>query len=82
MKRLTHIDKVEKILVDSLDSIPSPSPSVKIQTMGGKGIKANLESGVQIQFSLGFKTYPNGYFKFEIVHFKLEKDHFLDFILD
>ena len=29
--------KVEKILEGSLDSIPSPSPSVKIQTMGGKG---------------------------------------------
>ena len=29
-------DKVEKILKGSLDSIPSPSPLVKIQTMGGK----------------------------------------------
>ena len=28
--------KVEKIQEDSLDSIPSPSPSVKIQIMGGK----------------------------------------------
>jgi hypothetical protein len=28
--------KVEKISKDSLDSIPSPSPSVKIQIMGGK----------------------------------------------
>ena len=28
--------KVEKILKDSLDSIPSPSPSVKIQIMGRK----------------------------------------------
>ena len=28
--------KVEKILKSSLDSIPSPSPSVKIQIMGGK----------------------------------------------
>ena len=28
--------KVEKILKGSLDSIPSPSPSVKIQIMGGK----------------------------------------------
>ena len=28
--------KVEHILKDSLDSIPSPSPSVKIQIMGGK----------------------------------------------
>ena len=29
-------NKVEKILKGSLDSIPSPSPSVKIQIMGGK----------------------------------------------
>ena len=28
--------KVEKILKGSLDSIPSPSHSVKIQIMGGK----------------------------------------------
>ena len=28
--------KVEKFLTGSLDSIPSPSPSVKIQIMGGK----------------------------------------------
>ena len=28
--------KVEKILKGSLDSIQSPSPSVKIQIMGGK----------------------------------------------
>jgi len=31
-----HFVKVEKILKGSLDSIPSPSPSVKIQIMGGK----------------------------------------------
>ena len=31
--------KVEKIKKDSLDWIPSPSPSVKIQIMGGKGVK-------------------------------------------
>ena len=29
-------DKVENILKGSLDSIPSPSPSLKIQIMGGK----------------------------------------------
>ena len=28
--------KVEKVLKGSMDSIPSPSPSVKIQIMGGK----------------------------------------------
>ena len=31
-----HFIKVEKILKGSLDFIPSPSPSVKIQIMGGK----------------------------------------------
>jgi hypothetical protein len=31
----SQICKVEKILKGSLDSIPSPSPSVKIQIMGG-----------------------------------------------
>ena len=31
-----HDIKVKKILEDSLDSISSPSPSVKIQIMGGK----------------------------------------------
>ena len=30
------VSKVEKILKGSLDSIPSPSPSVKIQIVGGK----------------------------------------------
>jgi predicted RNase H-like nuclease (RuvC/YqgF family) len=30
------VSKVEKIEEDSLDSIPSPSPSVKIQFIGGK----------------------------------------------
>ena len=29
-------NKVEKIIKGSLDSIPSPSPLVKIQIMGGK----------------------------------------------
>ena len=33
---LTIVIKVEKILKDSLDSIQSPSPSMKIQIMGGK----------------------------------------------
>ena len=32
----SQVCKVEKILKGSLDSIPSPSPSVKIQIMGGK----------------------------------------------
>ena len=34
--RVSPPDKVEKILEDSLDSIPSFSPSVKIQIIGGK----------------------------------------------
>ena len=33
---MIYIVKVEKIYEDSLDSIPSPSPSVKIQIIGGK----------------------------------------------
>jgi len=32
----TYLFKVEKILKGSLDSITSPSPSVKILIMGGK----------------------------------------------
>ena len=32
----TYFDKVEKILKGSLDLIPSPSPSMKIQIMGRK----------------------------------------------
>ena len=32
--------KIEKILQDILDLIPSPSPSVKIQIVGVKGVKA------------------------------------------
>ena len=32
----TTTGKVEKIFKGSLDSIPSPSPSVNIQIMGGK----------------------------------------------
>jgi hypothetical protein len=31
-----HSGKVEKILKGILDSIPTPSPSLKIQIMGGK----------------------------------------------
>ena len=37
---------VEKILKGSLDSIPSPSPSVKIQIMGGKLCKGKTLLGV------------------------------------
>ena len=33
---VTFGPKVEKILKGNLDSIPSPSPSVKIQILGGK----------------------------------------------
>ena len=33
---MMSLDKVEKILKGNLDLIPSPSPQVKIQIMGGK----------------------------------------------
>ena len=36
MKTCDELVKVEKILKGSLDSIPSPLSSVKIQIMGGK----------------------------------------------
>ena len=36
VKITIHLGKVEKILKGNLISIPSPSPSVKIQIMGGK----------------------------------------------
>ena len=36
MSILVFVSKVEKVLKGSLDSIPSPSPSVKIQIMSGK----------------------------------------------
>ena len=36
ISRVNFISKVEKTLKGSLDLIPSPSPSVKIQIMGGK----------------------------------------------
>ena len=39
-EKLENTIKVEKFLNCSLDSIPSPSPLVKIQIMGGKDIKA------------------------------------------
>ena len=42
--------KVEKILKGSLNSIPSPSPSVKIQIMGGKGIKAKYGWALSTNF--------------------------------
>ena len=39
MVSVIHGDKVKK-----KDSIPSPSSSVKIQIMGGKGVKTNISS--------------------------------------
>ena len=38
VKMLPDVGKVEKILEDSMDSIPSSSPPVKIQIMGGEVI--------------------------------------------
>ena len=37
---MTKLPSFYKVKKDSLDSIPSPSPSVKIQIVDGKGIKA------------------------------------------
>ena len=42
--------KVEKILRGRLDSIPSPSPSVKIQIMGGKICWQNIAGHCQQTF--------------------------------
>ena len=39
MSILVFVSKVEKVLKGSLDSIPSPSSSVKIQVMGREGLK-------------------------------------------
>ena len=46
------VGKVEKNLRVSLDSIPSPSPSVKIQTIGGKVvvIRQNIAGRCQQTF--------------------------------
>ena len=42
---VTALGKVEKILEDSLDLIPSPSPSVKIHIMGDKvGLKCKSQT--------------------------------------
>ena len=46
--------KVEKILKGSLDLIPSPSPSVKIQIMGGTA----EGEGDGIESKLPFKIFP------------------------
>ena len=46
------ICKVEKILKGSLDSIPSPSPSVEIQIMGGK---VCLRCKVKILLGIDYK---------------------------
>ena len=40
--------KIEKILKGSLDSVPPPSPSVKIQIMGGK-IRLRFKSKTLLQ---------------------------------
>ena len=39
---MKSINKVEKILKGNLDLISSASPSVKIQIMGGKGVKSKI----------------------------------------
>ena len=54
--------KVEKIQEDSLDSIPSPSHSVKIQIMGGKFCLTFTEDegdGIESRFPFKiFSTLP------------------------
>ena len=47
-----HKGKVEKILKGSLDLIPLPSPSVKIQSMGGK-ICLRCKGKTLLDFSRG-----------------------------
>ena len=65
---MIHV-KVEKIQEDSLDSIPSPSPSVKIQNMGGKvclRCKGKTLLGVVNKF---LKTKPQANFPSHILNF-------------
>ena len=44
------VSKVEKVLKGSLDSIPSPSPSLKIQIMDGKVVKGKHCCGLSTNF--------------------------------
>ena len=48
--------KVEKILKGTLDSIPSPSPSVKNNFMGGTGV--NISLGNQVGSPLTSNSFP------------------------
>ena len=50
LKYVNFKGKVEKILKDSLDWIPAPSTSVKIQNMGRKGLKSNIAGCCQQTF--------------------------------
>ena len=53
--------KVEKILKGGLDSIPSPSPSVKIQIMGGEvclRCEGKTLLGDVLPYYLKKKTFP------------------------
>ena len=66
ISRVNFISKVEKTLKGSLDLIPSPSPSVKIQIMGGKvclrckGKKFENKKFVDItQQCFAFTTHAN-----------------------
>ena len=49
--------KVEKILRRGLDSIPSPSPSVKIQIIGGKFTEGEGD-GIKSRLPLKFLSTP------------------------
>ena len=48
--------KVENFLEGCLDSIPSPSPSVKIQILAGKGVKAKHCAGC-CQLTFEYKKF-------------------------
>ena len=50
VSQVSFIIKVEKILKGSLDLIPLPSPSEKIQITGWKGVKAKHCRALSLKF--------------------------------
>jgi hypothetical protein len=71
---------VENILKGSLDSIPSPSPSVKIQIMGGKLCKGKTLLGVvnKLLKTKNLVTSPNNVLPYYLpqVNFPADKMSF------
>jgi hypothetical protein len=54
-KIINHNSKVKKVYEVRLDSIPSPSPSMKIQIMGGKVcLRCNGKTLLDIDNKLAF----------------------------